>query len=148
MATFIENRKARFNYTIEDTYEAGIKLSGFEVKAIKKGMGNLTSAYCIIRGNEAYIINMHIPTYQPNNIDPFYDPDRNRKLLLSKKEINELIKKDNIKGLTLIPLSLYNKGRYIKVSIAVARGKKEFDKRESIKKRDIDREMRRTLKTE
>ncbi len=146
MTTFIDNRKAHFNYSIEETFEAGIELSGFEVKSIKNGTGNISSAFCIVRGGEAFIIGMHVPPYQPNNIDLGYDPDRNRRLLLSKKEIKKLAEKDDIKGLTLIPISLYSKGRYIKVSIAVARGKKVFDKRETIKKRDVDREIRRELK--
>jgi len=146
MATYIDNRKAHFNYSIEDTFEAGIELHGFEVKSIKNGSGNINSAFCIVRGGEAYIINMHVPPYQPHNIDLGYDPDRNRRLLLSKKEIKRLGEKDDIKGLTLVPLSLYSKGRYIKVSIAVARGKKVFDKRETIKKRDLDREIRREYK--
>ncbi|KKQ45112.1 MAG: SsrA-binding protein [Candidatus Nomurabacteria bacterium GW2011_GWC1_37_9] len=130
MATYIDNRKAHFNYSIEETFEAGIELYGFEVKAIKNGQGSITSAFCIIRGGEAYIMNLHIPPYQPNNVDPAYDPDRT----------------DDTKGLTLIPLSLYSKGRYIKVSIAVARGKKVFDKRETIKKRETDREISREFK--
>jgi len=146
MAVYVENRKAHFNYTIEETYEAGIELHGYEVKAIKNGLGNINSAFCIVRGGEAYVIGMHIPAYQPGNTDPAYDPDKNRRLLLSKKEIKELANKDDIKGLTLVPLSLYSKGPYIKVSIAVARGKKVFDKRETIKKRDIDREMSREFK--
>lgn len=146
MTTYIDNRKAHFNYSIEDTFEAGIELHGFEVKAIKNGTGNINSAFCIVRGGEAYIIGMHIPPYQPHNIDPAYDPDRTRRLLLSKKEIKKLADKDNIKGLTLIPISLYSKGPYIKVSVAVARGKKEFNKKEKIKKRDLDREMEREYK--
>lgn len=146
MATYIDNRKAHFNYSIEETFEAGIELSGFEVKAIKNGSGNLNSAFCVVRGGEAYILNMHIPPYQPHNIDAGYDPDMTRRLLLSKKEIKKLADKDDMKGLTLIPLSLYSKGRYIKVSIAVARGKKVFDKRETIKKRETDREIRREYK--
>jgi len=146
MAVFVDNRKAHFNYTVEDTYEAGIELYGFEVKSIKKGQGNINSAFCIIRGGEAYIIGMHIPPYQPNNTDPTYDPNRTRKLLLSKKDIKRLGEKDDTKGLTLIPLSLYSKGRYIKVSVAIARGKKVFDKRETIKSRDLDREMSREYK--
>ena len=96
-----------------------------------------------MRGGEAYIIGMNIPPYQPHNVDPAYNPERTRRLLLSKKEIKKLGEKDDIKGLTLVPISLYSKGRYIKVSIAVARGKKTFDKREKIKKRDLDREMER-----
>ena len=146
MAVYIDNRKAHFNYSIEETFEAGIELSGFEVKAIKNGSGNLNSAFCVVRGGEAYILNMHIPPYQPHNIDPGYDPEMTRRLLLSKKEIKKLADKDDMKGLTLIPLSLYSKGRYIKVSIAVARGKKVFDKRETIKKRETDREIRREYK--
>ncbi len=146
MAIFTENRKAYFNYKIEESFEAGIELLGNEVKSIRKGQANLTSAFCIIRGGEAYIIGLHIPPYQPNNTDPSYDPDRSRKLLLSKKEIKRLADKENTKGLTLIPLSLYSKKRRIKVSVAVARGKKSFDKREVIKKRDLDREIRREYK--
>jgi SsrA-binding protein len=146
MAVYIDNRKAHFNYAIEETFEAGIELLGFEVKSIKNGSGSINSAFCIIRGGEAYIVGMHIPPYQPHNIDLGYDSDRTRRLLLSKKEIKKMADKDNIKGLTLIPLSLYSKGRHIKVSIAVARGKKVFDKRETIKKRDTDREIRREYK--
>jgi len=146
MAVYIDNRKAHFNYTIEDTYEAGIQLLGHEVKSIKNGNGNINSAFCIIRGGEAFIIGMHIPPYQPNNTDPTYDPDRTRRLLLSKKEIKKLGEKDDVRGLTLIPLSLYSKGRHLKVSIAIGRGKKTIDKRETIKKRDLDREMEREYK--
>lgn len=146
MAIYIDNRKAHFNYTVEETFEAGIELQGHEVKSIKKGQGNINSAFCIIRGGEAFIIGLHIPPYQPNNTDPTYDPDRTRKLLLSKKEIKKLADKDEIKGLTLVPLSMYSKGRHIKVSIAVAKGKKVFDKRETIKNRDLDREMAREYK--
>ena len=146
MATYIDNRKAHFNYSVEETFEAGIELSGFEVKSIKNGHGTINSAFCIVRGGEAYIMNMHIPPYQPNNTEAGYDPDRTRKLLLSKKEIKKLADKDDMKGLTLIPLSLYSKGRYIKVSIAVARGKKVYDKRETIKKRESDREISREYK--
>jgi SsrA-binding protein len=147
MTVYIDNRKAHFNYTIEDTYEAGIELQGHEVKAIKNGMGVLTSALCIIRGGEAYVVGMHISPYQPHNVSPGYDPDRTRRLLLSKKEIKKLSDKDGVKGLTLIPISLYSKGPYIKVSIAIARGKKVFNKEETIKKRDLDREMSREYKT-
>jgi SsrA-binding protein len=146
MSTFIDNRKAHFNYTIEETFEAGIELQGHEVKSIKKGQGNINSAFCIVRGGEAFIIGLHVPPYQPNNTDPTYDPDRTRKLLLSKKEIKKLADKDEVKGLTLVPLSMYSKGRHIKVSIAVAKGKKVFDKRETIKNRDLDREMAREYK--
>lgn len=146
MPIYIDNRKVHFNYEIMDTFEAGIKLQGFEVKSIKKGQGNINSAFCIVRGDEAYIVGMHIPPYQPKNTYPGYDPEQTRKLLLSKKEIKKLGEKDSIKGLTLVPLSLYSKGPYIKVSIAIARGKRTIDKRETIKKRDLDREMEREYK--
>ena len=99
-----------------------------------------------MRGGDAYIVNMNIPPYQPHNTYPGYDGQRTRRLLLSKKEIKRLADKDAIKGLTLVPLSLYSKGRYIKVSIAIARGKKVFDKRETIKKRESDREISREYK--
>jgi SsrA-binding protein len=146
MATYIDNRKAHFNYAIEETFEAGIELQGFEVKSIKKGQGNLAGAFCIARGGEVFIVGMHIPPYQPHNTDPGYDPDRTRRLLLSKKEIKKLGDADSTKGLTLIPVSLYSEGRRIKVSVAIAKGKKTFDKRETIKKRDVEREIRREYK--
>lgn len=146
MTTYIDNRKAHFNYSIEETFEAGIELMGYEVKSVKKGQGNINSAFCIVRGGEAFIVGLHIPPYQPNNTDPTYDPDRTRKLLLSKKEIKKMGDKDDIKGLTLVPLSMYSKGRHIKVSVAVAKGKKVFDKRETIKNRDLDREIAREYK--
>lgn len=146
MTTYIDNRKAHFNYSIEETFEAGIELMGYEVKSVKKGQGNINSAFCIVRGGEAFIVGLHIPPYQPNNTDMTYDPDRTRKLLLSKKEIKKMGDKDDIKGLTLVPLSMYSKGRHIKVSVAVAKGKKVFDKRETIKNRDLDREMAREYK--
>jgi len=146
MSVYIDNRKAHFNYSIEESFEAGIELTGFEVKSIKKGQGNINSAFCIVRGGEAYILNMNIPPYQPHNTDPGYDPERTRRLLLSKKEIKRLGEKDDIKGLTLVPTSLYSKGRYIKVSVAVGRGKKVFDKRDTIKKRELDREISREYK--
>lgn len=145
MTTYIDNRKAHFNYAIEETFEAGIELLGHEVKSIKNGMGNINAAFCIIRGDEAFIIGMNIPPYQPRNNMLDYDPERTRRLLLSKKQIKYLAGKDSIKGLTLVPISLYSKGRRIKVSIAVARGKKVYDKRETIKKRDLDREERRGM---
>jgi SsrA-binding protein len=146
MAVYIENRKAYFNYSIEDTYEAGIELTGAEVKSIRGGSGNINSAFCVVRGGEAFILGMHIPPYQLKNTSEGYDPDRTRKLLLSKKEIKKLGEKDDIKGLTLVPLSVYSKGPYIKVSVAIVRGKKTYDKRETIKGRDLDREMEREYK--
>ncbi|MBP6931721.1 MAG: SsrA-binding protein SmpB [Candidatus Pacebacteria bacterium] len=146
MATFIDNRKAHFNYEVIEKFEAGVELLGFEVKSIRAGMVNLAGAFCIVRGGEVYLMGMHITPYQAKNTPLDYSPDRNRKLLLNKKEIKELGDADKSKGLTLIPLSLYSKGRTIKLELGIAKGKKLHDKRESIKKRDTDREIRRSLK--
>ncbi len=142
----IQNKKVHFNYEILDKYEAGIELLGFEVKSLKGGQGSLEGSHVTVRGNEAYVINMQIPPYQPKNTPKDYEPTRNRRLLLTKKEIEDLAKNEGQKGLTIVPISVYNKGRKVKVEIAVVRGKKLHDKRESIKKRDTDREIRRDLK--
>ncbi len=146
MTTLIDNRKAHFNYEVISKYEAGIELFGFEVKSIKNGRAILAGAFGIVRGGEAYLMNMQIPPYQVGNTPLDYNPTRTRRLLLSKKQIKELIPADGRKGLTLVPLSLYSKGRLIKVELAVVKGKKNYDKRETIKKRDIDREMSREYK--
>lgn len=144
--SLIQNKKARFNYEILEKYEAGIELLGFEVKSLKNGQGSLEGSHITIRGGEAFIIGMQIPPYQVGNTPTDYDPMRNRRLLLTKKEITTLSGEEGQKGLTIVPLSVYNKGRKVKIEIATVRGKKKFDKRESIKKRDTDREIRRTLK--
>jgi len=146
MTTFIENRKARFHYELGETLEAGIELLGFEVKSIKAGRGNFDGSYIVVRGKEVYLIGASIPPYQASNTPEDYDPARNRRLLLTKKEILRLQEIDKNKGLTLVPISLYNKGRLLKVSFSIARGKRQTDKRQSIKKREDDREMERTLK--
>ncbi len=146
MANYAENRKARFNYEILEKYEAGIELLGLEVKSVRGGQMSLEGAFVLVRGGEAFLINANIPPYQPSNTPKDYDPLRNKKLLLIKKEIAELSASEKNKSLTIIPLSVYNKGRKIKISIALSKGKKKFDKRESIKKRDTEREVRRTLK--
>ena len=145
MSNYLDNPKARFDYEIMDEYEAGIELLGFEVKSARAGHGSLTGAYIIVRGGEVFITGLRIDPYQPGNT-PDYDPLRTRKLLLTKKEIHELAETELKKGLTMVPLALYNKGSKIKVRFAIARGKKKFDKRETIKKRDTDRDLRRTLK--
>jgi len=144
--SLIQNKKAHFNYEILEKTEAGIELLGFEVKSLKNGQGNLEGSHITIRGNEAFVIGMQIPPYQPANTPKDYEPTRNRRLLLTKKEILDLAKTEAQKGLTIIPISVYNKGRKLKLEIAVVRGKKKFDKRETIKKRDVDREIRRSLK--
>ncbi len=141
--SLVTNRKASFNYEILDKYTAGIELFGYEVKSLMKSQGSLEGTHITIRGGEAYIIGMFIPPYQANNTPKDYDPYRNRKLLLTKKEINDLSEVESKKGLTVVPLSVYNKGRKIKLDIASVRGKKKFDKRESIKKRDTELELKR-----
>jgi len=146
--SLVKNKKAHFNYEILEKTEAGIELLGFEVKSLKAGQGSLEGAHITLRGNEAFVINMQIPPYQPANTPTDYDPLRNRRLLLTKREIASLSGEEKQKGLTIVPLSVYNKGRKLKLEIAVVRGKKKYDKRETIKKRDTDREIRRTLKNE
>jgi SsrA-binding protein len=144
----IQNKKAYFNYEILEKIEAGIELLGFEVKSLKKGQGSLEGAHITVRGREAFVINMQIPPYQPANTPKNYDPIRNRRLLVTKKEMERLSKEEAQKGLTIIPLSVYNKGRKLKLEVAIVRGKKKYDKRESIKKRDAGREIRRDLKNQ
>ena len=146
MTHYAENRKANFDYEIIEKYEAGIELLGTEVKSVRNGRMSLEGAFVIIRGGEAFLINANIPPYQPKNVDKNYDPLRNRKILLTKKEIRELAGTEKNKSLTIAPLSVYNKGRKIKIYIAEVRGKKKFDKRETIKKRETDREVRREYK--
>lgn len=143
--SLISNKKAYFDYEILQKYEAGIELLGFEVKSLKGGQGSLLGAYIAVRGGEAFVVNMQIPPYQPANTPTNYDPLRTRRLLLTKKEISQLLGEEGQKGLTIVPLSVYNKGRKLKVEIAVVRGKKKYDKRQAIKKRDSDREIRRSL---
>lgn len=145
MTTYVDNKKVGFNYEIIEKIEAGIELFGFEVKSIKKNQGSLEGAYIIVRGGEAYIMNMTIPPYQEKNTPKGYEPRRNRRILLTKKELAKLadIETD---GLTIVPISLYNKGNLIKVSIAIVRGKKKYDKRETIKKRETDRSVRREFR--
>ena len=146
MASYAENRKARFNYEILGKYEAGIEFLGVEVKSVRGGQMSLEGAFVIVRGGEAYLINSNIPPYQVKNAPKDYDPLRNRKLLLTKKELSELAGSEKNKSLTIVPISVYNKSRKIKVEIALVKGKKKFDKRETIKKRDTDREIRREIK--
>ena len=142
----VQNKKIYHDYEILKKIEAGLKLQGFEVKSLKDGQGSLAGAYIIIRGNEAFAVGMRIPPYQIKNTPADYDPYRPRKLLLHGKEIAELAGYEKQKGLTIVPVSVYNKSGKVKVEIAVARGKKKHDKREAIKKRDIEREIGRTLK--
>ena len=146
MQILIQNKKAYFNYEVLEKFQAGIELFGHEVKSLKNKQGSLEGSHVTIRGGEAYLIGVNIPPYQPQNTPAEYDMNRNRRLLLTKKEIKNLSGFENKAGLTIVPISVYNEGRKVKVEIATVRGKKKFDKRETIKKRETEREIRRTLK--
>lgn len=141
--SLIDNKKAYFNYEITETIPAGIELFGFEVKSLRKGQGSLDGSYVTIRGGEAFVIGMQIPAYQEGNTPKEYDPLRNRRLLLNKKEIARLGEIESQKGLTIVPISVYNKNTMLKVDLGIATGKKKFDKRETTKKREVDRNIRR-----
>lgn len=142
----IKNKKAYFDYEILEKFEAGIELFGHEVKSLKNKRGTLDGSRVIIRGGEAFVVGFDIPPYQPKNIPGDYETQRTRKLLLRKKEIKYLIGKSNVSGLTLAPLTIYNKGRLIKLDFAVVRGLKKQDKREKIKEREVKIKINRTLK--
>ena len=146
MKILVENKKAFFNYEILEKFEAGISLIGQEVKSLKTRGVNLAGSYVVPKGNEIFWIGAKIPPYQPKNAPSDYNPQRPRKLLLKKAEIKYLIGKSKQKGLTLIPLKLYTRKGKIKLEFAVCKGKKKFDKREKIKKREIEREIQRALK--
>ena len=141
----INNRKVNYDYEILETYEAGIVLTGTEIKSIRQGKANLKDSYAIVRNNELYLLNMHISHYKEGNIFN-HDETRTRKLLMHKKEIYKL--RDHIEknGNTLVPIKLYFKGNNAKILIGLAKGKKNYDKRESEKKKDSLREIKRELK--
>ncbi|MEK7184746.1 MAG: SsrA-binding protein SmpB [Patescibacteria group bacterium] len=141
--SLIYNKKISLDFEILEKFEAGIELIGPEVKSLRNNQGSLLGSHVTIRGGEAFIIAMNIPPYQIKNTAENYDPKRNRKILLKKIELNRLASLEVKKGLTIVPVSMYNKGRKIKVEIAIVRGKKKYDKRQDIKKRDVDREIRR-----
>ena len=148
MADFIKNRKARFDFEWIDTFEAGAVLLGFEVKSIRAGKGKLEGAYISIIHGEAWLLGASISPFQVANTPKNYDPERARKLLLSKKQLARLEVETKANRLTIIPISWYSSGGKIKLKIALARGKKKADKRESIKDRDNKREIDRTLKSQ
>ena len=133
------NRKARFNYFFNEFFEAGIVLKGSEVKSLRDGKANISESYAIDEQGEIFLINSHIPSYKESSYNN-HDPKRNRKLLLNKREINKLIGRVNREGYTLIPTKLYFKKGKAKIEIAVAKGKREYDKRHVKKKRDWNRE--------
>lgn len=152
MQTYSENKKAHFDYEILEKYEAGLVLQGQEVKSIKNGHINLAGSYVVIRSGgsraaaEPFLIGAKVPAYQPKNAPPDYNPEQSRKLLLNKKEINYLIGKVHERGFSLIPLKVYEQNGRIKLEFGLAKGKKKFDKKEKIKKRDVERDIRREFK--
>ena len=141
----ILNRKAKFDYFIYDTYECGIVLKGSEIKSIRDGKANLKDSYAIIKNDELFILNMHISKYENSSIFN-HDETRTRKLLANKKEIYKMRDKINIEGYTLIPLKLYFNRGLAKITIGVCKGKKNYDKKEAIKERDIDKYNKKTMK--
>lgn len=146
MPTYAENKQARFDYNILETLEAGLVLTGPEVKSVRAGHINLKGAFVTFHGDQTFLTNAHISKYRYASALPGYDPDRSRPLLLKKKEVAYLRGKAQEKGLTIVPLSVYTKGRHIKVTVGLARGKKMYDKRAAIKKRELNREVEKALK--
>ena len=138
------NKKAAFDYEILETFVAGIELLGHEAKSIKMGRFDLSGSHAVIRGNEAYLVGSTIHPFQVKNTPDNYDPMRTRKLLLTRKEINYLLGKLN-EGLTIVPIKSYNKRGFVKIELGLGRGKKKADKRETIKKREAEREIRRAI---
>ena len=143
--TIAKNRRARFDYTILDTWEAGIVLTGSEVKSLRDGKANITDAYAILKDGEVYLLNLHVSPYEKASFFN-HEPTRTRKLLLHKKEIKKMIGSVERQGLTLIPLELYFKRGRAKVAIALGKGKQSHDKRADIKKKDDEREMQRAVR--
>jgi len=146
MRILSENKKAYFNYQVLEKFEAGISLIGQEVKSLKTRGVNLAGTYVVIKQEEAFWLGAKIPPYQPKNAPPDYTAERSRKLLLRKSEIKYLIGKSMQRGLTLIPLKLYTKNGKIKLEFALAKGRKKIDKREQIRKREVERQIRKALK--
>ncbi len=146
MSSYAENRKIHFEFEILETFEAGIELLGFEVKAVRANKISLEGSYVFPRRGEFFLVGATIAPYQPGNTPSNYEQTRDRKLLLNKKEINYLLGKSAAKGLTIVPIRVYNKSNRIKVAIAVVRKLKTHDKRERTKERETSRNIERTLK--
>ena len=144
--TIVVNKRARRDYEVLETLEAGIELRGPEVKSIKLGRVSLKDSYCKFKDGELYVVNMHVSPYQQGNKLARFKPDRPRKLLLHRYELDRLIGKLKSKGGTLIPLKVYQKGKHIKVEVAWVRAKRKYDRREEIKRRDMERQLRREFK--
>jgi SsrA-binding protein len=146
MPTYANNRKAFHSYSVDETIEAGLVLSGHEVKSIRSGNVSLAGAYVTIRNGEGFLRNAYIGKYKQAGELPGYDESRERKILLHKKEIDRLIGKTKEKGLTLIPLEIYTSKKRLKLKVGLARGKKQYDKRESIKKKESKRSIDRAIR--
>jgi SsrA-binding protein len=146
MPTLTTNKKALHNYQVLEKFEAGIVLTGAEVKSVKGGQINLMGSYITARDNTLWLINCHISPYKMASTQQGYNPTHDRKLLLKRKEISSLIGTLTAKGLTVLPISVYTKGSFVKLEIGVCRGKKQYDKRETIKKRDSDRNIQRLMR--
>ncbi|MDI6820855.1 MAG: SsrA-binding protein SmpB [Patescibacteria group bacterium] len=140
------NKRAIFDYEIFEKFEAGIELKGFEAKAITTGRANISGAYAVIRDNEVWLLNLDIPPYQPKNTPESYDSKRTRRLLLKRNEIKNLIGNTKEKGLTLVVTKLYTKNNKAKVELGLARSRKKHDKRELIRKREVEREIQKFKK--
>ena len=147
MTNLADNKKAFFDYEILEKLEAGIMLSGQETKSVRNGQASMKGTFVTFHNNDAYLTNMNISPYKQAGPLPDYEPNKSRRLLLHKREIEYLREKSQEQGLTIVPLRVYTKNRFIKIEIAIARGKKQYDKRETIKKRETDREIRRIIKS-
>ena len=141
MNVISKNKKAYFTYNILEKMEAGISLNGQEVKSIKSGQINLAGSFAVLRGKEVFLVGLKVPPYQPKNAGASYDPERSRRLLLKKNEINYLIGKTKQKGLTIVPLMVYTKAGKIKIELGLVQGKSAPDKRELIRKREAKRQL-------
>jgi SsrA-binding protein len=148
MTDYIRNKKVTFDFELLETFEAGVALLGTEVKALRTGKASLNGAYVVIRGDEAWLLGASISPYQVANAPKKYDPERTRKLLLTKKQLDELKRYGEQPGLTIVAVKWYNEKRHIKLQIALARGKKKADKREKLKERDTKRDILRILKNQ
>jgi SsrA-binding protein len=146
MANIATNKRASFDYALSDRYEAGLVLTGSEVKSVKTGHASLKGAFVTVKGSELYLTNALIPRYQHAHKDTKHDDTRSRKLLLKQREIRSLIGKSRAEGLTLVPIRLYTKKQLVKLEFAVGKGKKAFDKRSDIGKRDAKRRIDKAMK--
>ena len=147
MKTLLENKKAYFDYEISEKFEAGMELRGWEVKSLKSKKASLAGSHVIIRAGEAFVVGLNIQPYQPTNLPADYEEDRTIRLLLNKKELGILAGKLEGRGLTIVPIRVYTKNNKVKMEIGLAKGKKKFDKREVIKKRESERKIGRLVRT-